>query len=72
MGQWQAVCRKDGDKIDHYQKGDDAIKVVYKTQGLSTETNEVLWYKRDGVYYLDLSKAMDDTFHATNHDLLVR
>ena len=72
MGQWQAVFRKDGDKLDHYQKGDDAIKVVYKTQGLSTETNEVLWYKRDGVYYLDLSKAMDDTFHATNHDLLVR
>lgn len=71
MQEWQAVYRKDGGKIDHYQRGDEIIKVAYKMQGLVTETNEVLWYKRDGVYYLNLSKAMDDDFHATNQDVLV-
>ena len=69
---WTAVYRDGEFKIDRYEKGNETIKVVYKTQGLLTETDEVLWYKRDGVCYLDLNKAMDDDFHASNTQTLVR
>ena len=70
--EWNAIYRKDEFKIDHYEKGNELIKVVYKCKGLSEETDDVLWYKRDGVQYLDLNKAMDDIYHATNTKTLVR
>ena len=69
---WNAIYRDNEFKIDHYEKGNERITVAYKTEGLLTETDEVLWYKRDGVQYLDLNKAMDDEYHATNTKILVR
>lgn len=69
---WIAVSRKNENKLDHYQKGNDRIIIAYDMQGLTVETNEIKFYKRDGVVYFYLENAMNDKFHASNTEMIVR